>query len=84
MEAEQDCSAAFVSWLALRSPRGRPRSQEIPPVPGDVEKHSHAPVRLLAGLGDELDDVKNVPGPTGLNQLWVRLKSTARKSARGR
>lgn len=25
-------------------------------------------------------DVKDVPGPTGLSQLWVRLKPTARKS----
>jgi uncharacterized LabA/DUF88 family protein len=29
-------------------------------------------------------EVKDVPGPTGLNQLWVRLKPTARKSARAR
>jgi uncharacterized LabA/DUF88 family protein len=29
-------------------------------------------------------DVKDVPGPTGLNQLWVRLKPTARKRARSR
>ena len=25
-------------------------------------------------------DVKDVPGPTGLNQLWVRLKPTAKKA----
>jgi uncharacterized LabA/DUF88 family protein len=29
-------------------------------------------------------EVKDVPGPTGLNQLWVRLKPTARKSTRTR
>jgi OST-HTH/LOTUS domain-containing protein len=29
-------------------------------------------------------DVKDVPGPTGLSQLWVRLKPTARNRARGR
>lgn len=29
-------------------------------------------------------DVKDVAGPTGLNQLWVRLKPTAPKSARTR
>ena len=29
-------------------------------------------------------EVKDVPGPTGLSQLWVRLKPTARKSSRGR
>jgi hypothetical protein len=27
-------------------------------------------------------EVKDVPGPTGLSQLWVRLESTARKTAR--
>jgi hypothetical protein len=29
-------------------------------------------------------DVKDVPGPTGLSQLWVRIKPTAPKSARTR
>jgi uncharacterized LabA/DUF88 family protein len=29
-------------------------------------------------------EVKDVPGPTGLSQLWVRLKPTARKSPRSR
>ena len=29
-------------------------------------------------------DVKDVPGPTGLSQLWVRLKPTAPKAARTR
>ena len=29
-------------------------------------------------------EVKDVPGPTGLSQLWVRLKPTAAKSAQGR
>jgi uncharacterized LabA/DUF88 family protein len=29
-------------------------------------------------------EVKDVPGPTGLSQLWVRLKPTARKTARRR
>ena len=29
-------------------------------------------------------EVKDVPGPTGLSQLWVRLKPTTRKSSRGR
>jgi uncharacterized LabA/DUF88 family protein len=29
-------------------------------------------------------EVKDVPGPTGLNQLWVRLKPTAAKTARTR
>jgi uncharacterized LabA/DUF88 family protein len=29
-------------------------------------------------------EVNDVPGPTGLNQLWVRLKPTAAKSARTR
>ena len=29
-------------------------------------------------------EVKDVPGPTGLSQLWVRLKPTARKSGRTR
>jgi uncharacterized LabA/DUF88 family protein len=29
-------------------------------------------------------DVKDVPGPTGMSQLWVRLKPTARKPARKR
>jgi len=29
-------------------------------------------------------EVKDVPGPTGLNQLWVRLKPKARKTARSR
>lgn len=29
-------------------------------------------------------DVKDVPGPTGLSQLWVRLKPTASKSGRTR
>jgi uncharacterized LabA/DUF88 family protein len=29
-------------------------------------------------------EVKDVPGPTGLSQLWVRLKPTARKTGRAR
>ncbi len=29
-------------------------------------------------------EVKDVPGPTGLSQLWVRLKPTAPKTARTR
>jgi uncharacterized LabA/DUF88 family protein len=29
-------------------------------------------------------EVKDVPGPTGLNQLWVRLKPTAARTARTR
>jgi hypothetical protein len=29
-------------------------------------------------------DVKDVPGPTGQSQLWVRLKPTARANARSR
>jgi hypothetical protein len=29
-------------------------------------------------------DVKDVPGPTGLSQLWVRLKRTNRQNARSR
>jgi hypothetical protein len=32
--------------------------------------------------GESYVDVKDVPGPTGLSQLWVRLKPTGRKSAR--
>jgi uncharacterized LabA/DUF88 family protein len=34
--------------------------------------------------GESYVDVKDVPGPTGLNQLWVRLKPTGRKSTRSR
>ena len=29
-------------------------------------------------------DVKEVPGPTGMNQLWVRLKPTARKKPKAK
>jgi hypothetical protein len=38
----------------------------------------------LEGFVIVSSDVKDVPGPTGLSQLWVRLKPTARKSARSR
>ncbi|HWM11308.1 MAG TPA: NYN domain-containing protein [Solirubrobacteraceae bacterium] len=34
--------------------------------------------------GESYVDVKDVPGPTGLNQLWVRLKPAPGKSSRRR
>jgi hypothetical protein len=49
----------------------------------DPRDYGHAKLGELV-RSESYVDVKDVPGPTGLNQLWVRLKPTARKSARGR
>jgi len=49
----------------------------------DPRDYGHTKLGELV-RGESYVDVKDVPGPTGLNQLWVRLKPTARKSARGR
>jgi uncharacterized LabA/DUF88 family protein len=47
----------------------------------DPRDYGHTKLGELV-RGESYVDVKDVPGPTGLNQLWVRLKPTARTSAR--
>lgn len=49
----------------------------------DPRDYGHTKLGELV-RGEAYVDVKDVPGPTGLNQLWVRLKPTARKGARSR
>jgi hypothetical protein len=49
----------------------------------DPRDYGHAKLGELV-RAESYVDVKDVPGPTGLNQLWVRLKATTRKSARSR
>jgi len=49
----------------------------------DPRDYGHAKLGELV-RGESYVDVKDVPGPTGLSQLWVRLKPTARKSGRSR
>jgi hypothetical protein len=49
----------------------------------DPRDYGHTKLGELV-RGESYVDVKDVPGPTGLSQLWVRLKPTARKSARSR
>ena len=49
----------------------------------DPRDYGHAKLGELVRAQSYLD-VKDVSGPTGLSQLWVRLKPTARKSARSR
>ena len=46
----------------------------------DPRDYGHAKLGELV-RGESYVDVNDVPGPTGLSQLWVRLKPTARKSA---
>jgi hypothetical protein len=47
----------------------------------DPRDYGHTKLGELV-RGESYVDVKDVPGPTGLNQLWVRLKPAARKPAR--
>jgi uncharacterized LabA/DUF88 family protein len=49
----------------------------------DPRDYGHTKLGELV-RGQSYVDVKDVPGPTGLNQLWVRLKPTARKPVRRR
>jgi uncharacterized LabA/DUF88 family protein len=49
----------------------------------DPRDYGHAKLGELV-RSEAYVDVRDVPGPTGLSQLWVRLKPTARKSARSR
>ena len=49
----------------------------------DPRDYGHAKLGELV-RGQSYVDVKDVPGPTGLSQLWVRLKPTPRRSARSR
>ena len=49
----------------------------------DTRDYGHAKLGELV-RGESYVDVKDVPGPTGLSNLWVRLKPTAGKTARRR
>ena len=49
----------------------------------DARDYGHAKLGELVRAQPYVD-VKDVPGPTGLSQLWVRLKPTAGKSSRSR
>ena len=49
----------------------------------DPRDYGHAKLGELA-RSESYVEVKEVPGPTGLNQLWVRLKPTAPKTPRTR
>lgn len=49
----------------------------------DPRAYGHAKLGELV-RAEPYVEVKDVPGPTGLSQLWVRLKPTTRKAARSR
>jgi uncharacterized LabA/DUF88 family protein len=49
----------------------------------DPRDYGHTKLGELV-RGESYVDVKDVPGPSGLSQLWVRLKPTARKASRSR
>ena len=49
----------------------------------DPRDYGHAKLGELV-RAERYVEVKDVPGPTGLSQLWVRLKPTAGKSTRSR
>jgi uncharacterized LabA/DUF88 family protein len=49
----------------------------------DPRDYGHAKLGELV-RSEPYVDVKDVSGPSGLSQLWVRLKPTARRAARGR
>jgi uncharacterized LabA/DUF88 family protein len=49
----------------------------------DPRDYGHAKLGELV-RGESYVEVKDLPGPSGLSQLWVRLRPTARKSARSR
>jgi uncharacterized LabA/DUF88 family protein len=49
----------------------------------DPRDYGHTKLGELV-RGESYVEVKDVPGPTGLSQLWVRLTPTTRKSARSR
>jgi uncharacterized LabA/DUF88 family protein len=49
----------------------------------DSREYGHAKLGELV-RAEPYVEVKDVPGPTGLNQLWVRLKPSARKAAKRR
>jgi uncharacterized LabA/DUF88 family protein len=49
----------------------------------DPREYGHAKLGELV-RAEPYVEVKDVAGPTGLSQLWVRLKPAARKSARAR
>jgi uncharacterized LabA/DUF88 family protein len=49
----------------------------------DPRDYGHGKLGELV-RGESYVDVKDVPGPTGLSQLWVRLTPAARKSTRSR
>jgi NYN domain-containing protein len=53
---------------------------------GSCQPRSAARRRTTAGptSSEPYGEVKDVPGPTGLSQSWVRLKPTARNSGRTR
>jgi uncharacterized LabA/DUF88 family protein len=49
----------------------------------DARDYGHSKLSELVRAQSYVD-VRDVPGPTGLNQLWVRLKPTAAKAGRAR
>jgi uncharacterized LabA/DUF88 family protein len=49
----------------------------------DARDYGHTKLGELV-RAESYVEVKDVPGPTGLSQLWVRLKQTGAKRARGR
>jgi uncharacterized LabA/DUF88 family protein len=49
----------------------------------DARDYGHSKLSELVRAQSYVD-VRDVPGPTGLNQLWVRLKPTAAQAARTR
>jgi hypothetical protein len=49
----------------------------------DPRDYGHPKLSELV-RGESYVDVRDVPGATGLSQLWVRLKPTARNSSRSR
>jgi uncharacterized LabA/DUF88 family protein len=49
----------------------------------DPRDYGHSKLGELV-RGEAYVEVRDVPGPSGLNQLWVRLKPPARKAARSR
>ena len=50
----------------------------------DPRDYGHTKLGELVRNNESYVEVKDVPGPTGLSQLWVRLKPTTRKNTRSR
>jgi hypothetical protein len=61
------------------------RAAQPPPIGTafDPRDYGHTKLGELV-RAESYVDVKDVPGPTGLSQLWVRLKPTARRTPRRR